>query len=113
MENDFVSRSSLSNVVFDFCVASGSNQAGVTKLDTDTPCTVYVGASTGSHTSKLYTLPAPSDAHRLQLGSMNNSSTSWDSTLETLQSPVMIRPLASSSGLAATTPQSLPPLSSV
>src|SRR6266571_1235152 len=93
--------------------ASGSNQAGVTKLDTDTPLTSYVGASTGSQTSKLYTAPWLLFAQRLQLGSMNISSTSCESTLETLQSPVVVLPPLSSSGLAATTPHSFPPLSSV
>src|SRR6185437_1665324 len=111
MLNGLVRCPSLSNCACG--AASGSNQDGITKLDTETPLMSYVGASTGSQTSKLYAEPFPSLDHRLQFGSMYISRTSWDSTLDTLQSPLVGFAPLSSSGLAATTPHSFPPWSSV
>ena len=49
-------------------------------------------------------------AHRLQLGSMYISSTSWDSTLETLQSPVVALPAVVELGLGGYDSPELPAL---
>src|SRR5215831_726960 len=104
-ENGLCSSPSQSNLLA--AGACGSNHAGVVKLETLTPSSSYVGASTGSQISRAYSR-CPLPPQNVHDGSAASSSTSCDRIDDTDQSPVSTSAPASSGGLAATMPHWLP-----